>query len=199
MRSSPACGGCREQNPVIALGPGVKKTVETGRAFHPRSGPVDGLGDFANGLGRKPSRALPGLRAGWSSGAYRRGGDVQEWLERGLRARLRNVGADPEDLVAGCVTIIALDQSPSQAIPSNLDRGAGWVGRAKLRHRIIRLRENRSARHFIVIAWGSLGDVHPYVGLAVALQGRGHRVTFLTHPLLGEMVVDARAELSCHR
>ena len=48
-----------------------------------------------------------------------------------------------------------------------------------------------TARHFIVIAWGSLGDVHPYVGLAVALQGRGHRVTFLTHPLLGEMVVNA--------
>src|SRR5262245_53948174 len=34
--------------------------------------------------------------------------------------------------------------------------------------------------HFIFTTIGSAGDVHPFLGLALALQTRGHRVTFAT-------------------
>lgn len=36
------------------------------------------------------------------------------------------------------------------------------------------------ARHFLLIAIGSAGDVHPFVGLGQALQRRGHRATIVT-------------------
>ncbi|MEE2612516.1 MAG: glycosyltransferase, partial [Acidobacteriota bacterium] len=32
----------------------------------------------------------------------------------------------------------------------------------------------------LLIPVGSAGDVHPYVGLALALRGRGHDVTLAT-------------------
>ena len=35
--------------------------------------------------------------------------------------------------------------------------------------------------HFIVSPIGSAGDVHPFLGLAVALQQRGHRVTVVVN------------------
>ncbi|MEM7231263.1 MAG: nucleotide disphospho-sugar-binding domain-containing protein [Planctomycetota bacterium] len=35
--------------------------------------------------------------------------------------------------------------------------------------------------HAILISMGTDGDVYPYLGLAVVLRGRGHRVTVLTH------------------
>ena len=34
-----------------------------------------------------------------------------------------------------------------------------------------------SVLHFLLIAIGSHGDVHPFVGLGIALHRRGHRVT----------------------
>lgn len=49
-------------------------------------------------------------------------------------------------------------------------------------------------RRFAFVAWGSLGDVHPYVALAQAMHRRGHRVIFATHPLLEGMVRNAGLE-----
>src|SRR5688500_8367462 len=39
-----------------------------------------------------------------------------------------------------------------------------------------------SSMHALVIALGSHGDVHPMLGIATALRGRGHRVTFVASP-----------------
>jgi len=36
--------------------------------------------------------------------------------------------------------------------------------------------------HAIVVALGSHGDVHPFIGLAQVLRGRGHRVSFAVNP-----------------
>ena len=41
---------------------------------------------------------------------------------------------------------------------------------------------------YIVITWGSLGDVHPYLGLAVAIKARGDDVVFLTNDAVQEIV-----------
>jgi rhamnosyltransferase subunit B len=46
-------------------------------------------------------------------------------------------------------------------------------------------------RHFVVITWGSVGDVHPFLGIATALKSRGNRVTFLTNLAFEELAVDA--------
>lgn len=35
---------------------------------------------------------------------------------------------------------------------------------------------------------GSAGDVHPFLALGIALQGRGHRATILTNPLFQELI-----------
>lgn len=35
--------------------------------------------------------------------------------------------------------------------------------------------------HFVMAPFGSAGDVHPFLGLALALQRRGHRVTFVVN------------------
>ena len=35
--------------------------------------------------------------------------------------------------------------------------------------------------HVVLIAIGSSGDVHPFVGLGLALQRRGHQVTVATN------------------
>ena len=40
-----------------------------------------------------------------------------------------------------------------------------------------------AARHVIAVALGSFGDVHPVVGVALALQRRGHTVDFIANPL----------------
>jgi UDP:flavonoid glycosyltransferase YjiC (YdhE family) len=39
--------------------------------------------------------------------------------------------------------------------------------------------------HFVVSPFGSDGDVHPLLALALALRGRGHEVTFLTNEHFG--------------
>jgi rhamnosyltransferase subunit B len=43
----------------------------------------------------------------------------------------------------------------------------------------------------VVLTIGSSGDVHPFVGLALALQRRGHRVRFVTNPYFGTSAVRA--------
>jgi UDP:flavonoid glycosyltransferase YjiC (YdhE family) len=40
--------------------------------------------------------------------------------------------------------------------------------------------EARPSKHFLLIAIGSAGDVHPFVGLGQTLQRRGHQVTIAT-------------------
>ncbi|MFA7269204.1 MAG: glycosyltransferase [Sterolibacterium sp.] len=46
-------------------------------------------------------------------------------------------------------------------------------------------------RRFIVVTCGSMGDVHPFLGLAVALKSRGHRVSFLTNEVFRDMATQA--------
>ena len=41
--------------------------------------------------------------------------------------------------------------------------------------------------HALVIALGSHGDVHPMLGIATALRGRGHRVTFIASPYFEDL------------
>lgn len=45
--------------------------------------------------------------------------------------------------------------------------------------------------HVVVLTVGTLGDMHPFIGIAVALQRRGHRVTFLTTAVHEEVVREA--------
>ena len=42
--------------------------------------------------------------------------------------------------------------------------------------------------HFILAPVGSAGDVHPYVGLALAMRDRGHRVTFIVNSYFHDTV-----------
>jgi rhamnosyltransferase subunit B len=42
-------------------------------------------------------------------------------------------------------------------------------------------------RKFIVVALGTTGDVHPFLGIAAALQERGHAVTFLANERFEEI------------
>ena len=46
-------------------------------------------------------------------------------------------------------------------------------------------------RHFIVVTWGSMGDVHPFLGIASALKSRGYRVTFLTNQAFEDLAIEA--------
>lgn len=46
-------------------------------------------------------------------------------------------------------------------------------------------------RHFVVITWGSMGDVHPFLGIARALKARGHRVTWLTNHSFEDLALEA--------
>jgi UDP:flavonoid glycosyltransferase YjiC (YdhE family) len=48
---------------------------------------------------------------------------------------------------------------------------------------------------FILSAIGSYGDVHPVVGLGVALAGRGHRVKLITNPYFSDLAAAAGLEL----
>jgi len=43
----------------------------------------------------------------------------------------------------------------------------------------------------IVVALGSAGDVHPFIGIAIQLQRRGHTVTFLANAYFKQTVQDA--------
>jgi len=38
-------------------------------------------------------------------------------------------------------------------------------------------------RHVVLAAYGSLGDLHPALAVAIALRERGHRVTLLSHEM----------------
>lgn len=49
-------------------------------------------------------------------------------------------------------------------------------------------------RHFVVITWGSMGDVHPFLGIACALKARGHRVTYLTNQSFEDLALEAGIE-----
>src|ERR1700722_15521522 len=40
----------------------------------------------------------------------------------------------------------------------------------------------------LLLAIGSAGDVHPFIGLGLALQKRGHRVKIITNPFFGDLV-----------
>jgi rhamnosyltransferase subunit B len=42
---------------------------------------------------------------------------------------------------------------------------------------------------------GSAGDVHPVIGLALALEARGHRATILTNPHFEELIERQACEL----
>jgi rhamnosyltransferase subunit B len=45
--------------------------------------------------------------------------------------------------------------------------------------------------NIVVLTIGSAGDVHPFVGLALALRQRGHQVRFITNPYFGTAAVRA--------
>lgn len=45
-----------------------------------------------------------------------------------------------------------------------------------------------STRHVVLATWGSFGDLHPIIALALELQRRGHRATLATAPLYCEKV-----------
>ena len=47
---------------------------------------------------------------------------------------------------------------------------------------------------FLIASVGSNGDLHPYVGVGMALAARGHRVGFLTQPYFERMVREAGLE-----
>ena len=49
-------------------------------------------------------------------------------------------------------------------------------------------------RHFVVVTWGSVGDVHPFLGIAIALKSRGHRVSFLTNQAFEDLAIEAGLE-----
>src|SRR4051812_1750175 len=42
--------------------------------------------------------------------------------------------------------------------------------------------------HAILVAVGSHGDVHPFVGLGLKLRGRGHRVTIATNEQFAPLI-----------
>ncbi len=48
--------------------------------------------------------------------------------------------------------------------------------------------------HFLLVALGSAGDVHPFVGIGRALRARGHRVTLITNPYFQSLVGAAGLE-----
>lgn len=52
------------------------------------------------------------------------------------------------------------------------------------------------SRRVVITAWGSFGDIYPYVGLGLALAGRGHRVLLAVPRYYQELV--EREGLECH-
>jgi rhamnosyltransferase subunit B len=51
--------------------------------------------------------------------------------------------------------------------------------------------DNGSRTHFVVATCGTAGDMHPFLSLAKALQGRGHKVTFLAPEVHEKLVLQA--------
>ena len=58
----------------------------------------------------------------------------------------------------------------------------------------------------LIATYGSYGDVHPFVGVALALRGRGHDVAFISNPYfrgvverVGLRFVPAGSEEAHHR
>src|SRR3712207_133628 len=49
----------------------------------------------------------------------------------------------------------------------------------------------RRSLNVLLVPVGSHGDVHPFVGVGMALRRRGHRVTGLTNPHFEELIVRA--------
>ncbi|HEX8234873.1 MAG TPA: nucleotide disphospho-sugar-binding domain-containing protein [Abditibacteriaceae bacterium] len=45
-----------------------------------------------------------------------------------------------------------------------------------------------STRHVVLATWGSFGDLHPVIAIALELQRRGHRATLATAPLYRDKV-----------
>jgi UDP:flavonoid glycosyltransferase YjiC (YdhE family) len=45
-----------------------------------------------------------------------------------------------------------------------------------------------TSRHVVLTTWGSFGDLHPIIAVALELQRRGHRVTLATAPLYRDKV-----------
>src|SRR5262245_2612540 len=51
--------------------------------------------------------------------------------------------------------------------------------------------KSNSGKKIIMTTWGSFGDLHPYMALALELQKRGHRPSIATIPLYKEKVEGA--------
>ena len=51
-----------------------------------------------------------------------------------------------------------------------------------------------SAVNVLLVPLGSHGDVHPFVGIALALRARGHRVKVIGNPYFGSLVEQAGLE-----
>ena len=47
----------------------------------------------------------------------------------------------------------------------------------------------------LLLTIGSAGDVHPFIGLGLALRNRGHKIKIITNPFFGEAVTRAGLEL----
>jgi rhamnosyltransferase subunit B len=50
--------------------------------------------------------------------------------------------------------------------------------------------------HFLLVALGSAGDVHPFIGIGRALRRRGHHVTLITNPHFQSAVTAAGLEFA---
>jgi MGT family glycosyltransferase len=48
--------------------------------------------------------------------------------------------------------------------------------------------ESRTGKKVVIATWGSYGDLHPYMALALELKGRGHRPVIATSPFYREKI-----------
>ena len=51
-----------------------------------------------------------------------------------------------------------------------------------------------AARHVLLVALGSAGDVHPFVGIALELIRRGHTVSIASNPMFEDLIRSAGAD-----
>jgi rhamnosyltransferase subunit B len=56
-------------------------------------------------------------------------------------------------------------------------------------------RDNGAAMNVLILTIGSAGDVHPFIGLGLALRARGHHVKLITNPFFGQAVTRSGLEL----
>ena len=47
-------------------------------------------------------------------------------------------------------------------------------------------------KHFVILSFGTLGDIYPFINIALALQDKGHRVTFLCPSVHERYAKDAK-------